>query len=90
MVKQLTGGQIWGYQFLSLDGKSHPDLFTWNLNSISLYTNNGDGTFSDPVTMSTGENPFNVVIGDFNNDGLNDFAVVNAGDSTVSVYLRKS
>ena len=75
---------------MSLDGNGLQDLFTWDMNSISLYKNNGDGKFADPVTIATGNNPYNVTVGDFNNDGVNDFAVVNAGDASVSVYLRKS
>src|SRR5262245_60987657 len=34
-----------------------------------------------------GGSPFSVAVGDFNNDGRADYAVANARDNTVSVFL---
>jgi hypothetical protein len=45
--------------------------------------------FSGP-SWPAGRAPGPLVYGDFNNDGLPDLAVVNTGDSTVSVYLNNA
>src|SRR5262249_27530572 len=44
-------------------------------------------SFSPPVSYSAGANPHALVTADFNHDGRLDLAVVNPGDSTVSVLL---
>ena len=44
-------------------------------------------TFLDPVNYAVGTYPNAVVAGDFNNDGVDDLAFANWGDSAVSVLL---
>jgi len=39
------------------------------------------------LEIATGQSPQSVVVGDFNKDGISDFAVTNNLDNTVSVYL---
>jgi len=39
------------------------------------------------LDLAVGKAPQSVAVGDFNNDGMPDFAVANNGDDTVSVFL---
>ncbi|HTU41579.1 MAG TPA: FG-GAP-like repeat-containing protein [Candidatus Aquilonibacter sp.] len=60
--------------------------------SVSVLLGNGDGTFQPPMTFSTPPGPYDVVLGDFNNDGVLDIATINQADYTtecdcVSVLL---
>jgi hypothetical protein len=58
-------------------------------NTIIIELGHGDGTFSpangSPITV--GNFPQAVKIGDFNGDGLQDLAVANAKDNTISILL---
>ncbi|MDY3554722.1 FG-GAP-like repeat-containing protein [Gemmata sp. JC717] len=53
------------------------------------YTNDGNGTFGNPVTVSTGITPSALALGDFNGDGLPDLASSNAtSPASVTVALN--
>jgi hypothetical protein len=58
-------------------------------NEVIVLLGHGDGTFSpangSPITV--GNFPEAVKIGDFNSDGLQDLAVANAKDNTISILL---
>ena len=58
-------------------------------NTVIVLLGHGDGTFSpaggSPITV--GNFPEAVKIGDFNADGLQDLAVANAKDNTISILL---
>jgi hypothetical protein len=71
-------------------------------NNVSILLSNGDGTFTGPAgsalpagtppgppspTFGVGHNPLGLAVGDFNNDGKLDLAVVNQNDNTVSILL---
>jgi hypothetical protein len=62
-----------------------PDLVVANTFSARGYGNvavllgKGDGTFDQPVTYKAGIRPWQLVLGDFNNDGNLDLAVVPIG-----------
>lgn len=43
--------------------------------------------FFNKLELATGKSPQSVAVGDFNGDGMPDFAVANNDDSTVSVFL---
>jgi hypothetical protein len=73
------------------DGKA--DLVTANefyphVSAVNVFLGNGDGTFRNYASYSTGLEPFSVAVGDVNNDGAPDLAAANFGDSTVSVLLN--
>src|SRR6266850_1641647 len=58
---------------------------------ISVLLGNGDGTFQDALTVRADGNPIFVAVGDFNNDGKADIAVLNGpGTNTVSVLYGNS
>jgi Ca2+-binding RTX toxin-like protein/methionine-rich copper-binding protein CopC len=50
----------------------------------------GGATFAPKVDYATGGNPHSVSVGDFNNDGKLDMAVVDTLSNTVSVLLRNA
>jgi len=81
------------------NGDGVPDLAVTNRsdNTVFILLGNGDGTFT-PQTHSpfaTGLTPVSVAVGDFNNDGNLDLAVINAcgtdltcaSEGTVSILL---
>jgi hypothetical protein len=61
--------------------------------SVSVLLGHGDGTFGAAVSYPTNTNPQSLTIGDFDEDGIPDLAVVNAvtiitqGPGTVSILL---
>ncbi len=72
------------------DGK--PDLAVANSASDNVTVRLGDGAGGFPdamaLTVSTGDGPQSVAIGDFNRDGKEDLAVTNAGSDNVSILLN--
>jgi hypothetical protein len=58
-------------------------------NTVEILLSNGDDTFTQatgsPITV--GQQPSSVVLGDFNADGNQDFAVTNFKDNTLSLFL---
>ncbi len=70
------------------DGKLN-DLVTANKGSgnISVYINNGDGTFGDAREYNVGTEPVDVYAADFNRDLINDIVVANEGSSNVSLLV---
>jgi len=58
-------------------------------NTVEVLLSNGDDTFKQatgsPITV--GQQPSSIVLGDFNTDGNQDFAVTNFKDNTLSLFL---
>jgi len=79
------------------DGDGVPDLAVANsglggvppfeTGNISVLLGKGDGTFQSAVNFAAGTNPFSVVVGDFNGDGVPDLAIANFGSNNISVLL---
>jgi len=61
----------------NLDGKPDLAVANYNSNTMSVFINNGAGTFAAKVDYTTGTNPISVAVGDFNLDGKPDLAVAN-------------
>ncbi len=78
---------------IDLDGK--PDLIIANegSNTVSILRNAGNGgvtNFETKADYPTGANPYGIVVGDINGDGLLDVAVTNFNDNTVSILGNTS
>src|ERR1017187_7663142 len=58
-------------------------------NAVDVMIGHGDGTFSAPVSYSAGRGTFYAAVGDFNGDGIQDLAVPNRTDGTISIFLGR-
>ncbi|CAF2216805.1 unnamed protein product [Rotaria magnacalcarata] len=71
------------------DHNGWPDIVVTNAgtNNVGIFLGYGNGTFANQKTYSTGNgsHPQQAVVGDFNNDGHLDIAVVNSDNSNVGV-----
>jgi hypothetical protein len=72
---------------LNADGKTDVLAACGGSNDLSYLAGIGDGTFDLTRVISAGNSPQWAVSGDFNHDGRTDFAVGNAADSDIRVYL---
>jgi hypothetical protein len=68
-----------------LNGDGKPDLVVTNA-TVSIFVNDGDGTFADAIAVAAGTNPASAAIGDFNGDCRPDLAVAN-DDGKISILL---
>jgi hypothetical protein len=57
--------------------------------SVAIFLGNGNMTFQEPSYCTTGGYPSYVATGDFNEDGIIDFATADAGQNFVSVFIGK-
>ncbi|MBL8798586.1 MAG: VCBS repeat-containing protein [Planctomycetia bacterium] len=60
-----------------------PPLLTFS--TVSILLGQGDGTFQFASTLPVGNNPRNIVSGNFDKDGKLDLATANANDNSVSI-----
>ena len=71
------------------DGHADLALTSGNDNTVVILEGHGNGLFTplsgSPITV--GNFPEALKIGDFNNDGIQDLAVANSNDSTISILL---
>ncbi|HEV2693441.1 MAG TPA: VCBS repeat-containing protein [Verrucomicrobiae bacterium] len=63
-----------------VNGDGKPDLICANYasNSVTIFTNRGDGVFGFNATVAAGSNPHRVIVADINGDGKPDLIVANA------------
>lgn len=71
----------------NLDSKLDLVSANRNSNNISVFLNNGNGTFASAVNYATGGTPREVINSDFNTDGFTDIAVSNNSTNDVSVFF---
>jgi hypothetical protein len=71
-----------------LEGTSAPlDVVTANANgTLSVLVGNGDGSFQNPINITTGATPTAVAVGDLLGNGLDDIVTANT-NNTLSVLL---
>ena len=60
---------------------------TLSSSSVTILLGNGDGTFIQAASLSTGSYPISIAVGDFNGDGIPDLATANEFSSTTTILL---
>jgi hypothetical protein len=76
-----------------LTGDGKPEIVSMNCNgnTLTVYVNNGDGSFQTGVYYNNNgdqyQYPGGATIADMNGDGKNDLVVVNTGSGDISVFL---
>jgi hypothetical protein len=55
--------------------------------SVAILLGHGDGSFDPPVHYPAGIAPRGLTVGDFNEDGISDLAVVNQDGNDVSIFM---
>ena len=80
----------WSVSCSDLDGDDDLDMAVANHNSndVSIFINNGDGTFVNAVSYTTGANSRFVYNADFDNDLDIDVVVANSGSDDVSILMN--
>jgi len=84
----------WRQDVVTIDfnGDNTTDLIVTDSDQkrIKLFSNDGDGTFSDNSSVVVGELPIKMVSGDWNNDNKTDIAVVNRDNNSVSILQNNN
>src|SRR4029077_15361786 len=68
------------------DGDGFKDVLLASGTDIWIVTGNAAGTYPGSTSVGFAPDPRAVAIGDFNHDGLLDFAVTNFGDNSVTIF----
>ncbi len=87
------GSHPWSITSADFNSDGKPDLATANggKGNITIFTNNGDGTFGTGITTrapSYSNWHRSIISADFNSDGKPDLATANTGDNKINVYLN--
>jgi len=78
------------------NGDGHQDLAILNVSTtpsqVLILIGNGDGTYNtvSPTSYPVGNGATSIVVEDFDGDGIEDLAVVNGADNTVSILIGVS
>jgi hypothetical protein len=77
----------------NFNSDNHLDIAVTNINNnnVDIFFGNGDGTFTQQTTYSTGSysHPYYVIIADFNNDYISDIAAT-LNDNISDIVVAKS
>jgi hypothetical protein len=80
-----------GMLVTDVNGDSKADLVITNQNgtseTVETYLGNGDGTFQNPQSYASGDQPRIIAAGDFNHDGAPDLAVA-CSQGNLNVYMN--
>jgi hypothetical protein len=74
----------------NLDGASDLAVSNAVSDNVTVLLGNGAGGFTQPAgsPVGVGRTPYSVAVGDFNLDGMSDFAAANYGSSNVTILLN--
>lgn len=72
------------------NGDGRADMATANIldNNVSVFLNEGGGSFRPDTLYDAGTRPSSLAVGDFNDDGNPDLAVTNRTDGDLSILLN--
>jgi hypothetical protein len=89
---ETTGGNPTGVAIADFNGDGILDMAISNdmSNTVAIYFGNGDGTFQTPTPSdiyAVAGNPYNILVGDVNNDGKLDLVTGNLSSQSISVLL---
>ncbi len=77
---------------IDLDEDGNVDLVAgnWRDESVSVLRGDGEGCFAAPESFPHEKGPWGIAVGDFDEDGRDDFASTAELENTVVVYLNRS
>jgi FG-GAP-like repeat/FG-GAP repeat len=95
-VEYRTGVEPWDIAIGDLNGDGRADLataitnrdFGRSVSRVSVYINEGDGSFQQRIDYPPGRNPQGIAIADLNGDASLDLVTANVSD-TVSVFMNR-
>ncbi len=69
------------------DGKADLAIADASNDTVTIFLNTGNASFSPLIPIDAGRNPSAIVSGDFNGDGFIDLAIANRGSNDVSIFF---
>ena len=82
-----TGGKPVALVVADFNNDTKPDIATADSggNDVTVFLNQGGGSFAAGQKFAVGNNPIGIVAGDFNGDGKTDLAVADQDDNAVHI-----
>jgi hypothetical protein len=77
-----------GVELADMDGDGRPDLVLGVGNTVKIFRNNGDGSFTDVWTAAQTANHQDLLVADFNNDGWPDIVDIDFSTGRAWLYLN--